>query len=268
MNLLNLLLATLLLQSQFVTGTEALKDVFVEEREAEPDLEKNPKTSLKNVYQEFIAKGGTIYRLEGDAKPFTFLPGDVVFPSCSAGKNRSQTLWNLLRPYNGIITVMPPHATRYGFDPYNDCLNIHRYPDTHTVPEDDMFYAWSGTHRSARFGWSCYEKYLNKEELTPEELKEMKAFYNRNYFNPAPFKDKRRIYITFDLNAHVHLARLSESNDSLKNVIVLYFPLKDFINHPKTEWNTQRHSLKTYQEFSKILEKHLDFTKLVNVQQK
>lgn len=91
--------------------------------EADKELQENLTSSLEASLREFKAKGGTVIRLDGATLPYQLLPGDMVFPSCSGAQNRSQTLWNLLRPYSDKISLKQPHATFYGFDPYNGKAN-------------------------------------------------------------------------------------------------------------------------------------------------
>src|ERR1700722_3198157 len=91
----------------------------IDSHEVEKDLENQADSSVSTVLAEFRAKGGTFIRLDGDAPPYHLAAGDAVFPACSGGNNRSQTLWGVLLPYADQITLMQPHATRYGFDPYN-----------------------------------------------------------------------------------------------------------------------------------------------------
>lgn len=227
-------------------------------KEIDNDLQQHKTSQLETVYAEFCKKGGTILRLDKDTPPFQILPGDIIFPSCSGGNNRSQTLWNILRPYSDRITLNPPHATCYGFDPYNGKANWNRT----TSAADDEFFLWAHTEKSTKFGWDVFKNWLTKTEGTPEDLKMMHEYYDQYYYNPAVSPTKRRIYITFAQNAHIHLYRLSQANDSLTNVTVLFFPLADLLKHPLPEWNTYPKSVKTYVEFAAILSAYLDFSQL------
>jgi hypothetical protein len=229
--------------------------------ECDEDLELEESSNLETSLAEFSAKGGTLIRLEGMTSPFQFAAGDMVFPACSGANNRSQTLWNLLRIYEGAITVQLPHATRYGFDPYNGQANWNR---TIHVQKDDEFINWAGVSKSAKFGWALFNDWLLREETTESELATMTAYYNTHYYNPPHHAGTRRIYITFAKNAHVHLHRLNQTNTTLENVFVLFFPLEDLIAHPLPEWETKPQSLKAYRELAALIEKYLDFSQLTS----
>lgn len=232
---------------------------IIYEWEADGDLEADPHASLSYVLDEFAAKGGTLLRMEGDTSPFLFAEGDVVFPACSGGNNRSQTLWGMLRTYADKISVMQPHATRYGFDPYNGRANWHR---THHVQKADEFVLWAGVYKSRKLGWDDFEAWLSKETGSAEELAMMLDYYNHHYYSPALADNTRRVYITFAKNAHAHLYRLNQTNTSLENVVVLFFPLEDLIARPLPEWDTHPRSVKAYTELSKLISKYLDFSQL------
>jgi hypothetical protein len=227
--------------------------------EADEDLEKKESSSLRATLMEFSAKGGTLIRLEKDAEPFKLAPGDQVFTSCSGGNNRSQTLLEVLRPYAAQLDLLLPHATRYGFDPYNGLVNWHR---THHKQKDDEFILWAGKQKSPKLGWSTFEGFLSKTEATPEELQTILDYYTFNYYNSEIPSGSRRVYITFAKNAHAHLYRLNRTNTSLDNVVVLFYPLEDCIAHPLPEWETYPRSVKCYTEFSKMLMQYLDFSLL------
>lgn len=233
--------------------------IQIYQNEAEDDLELNQETSLNIVWEQFLAKGGTLIRLEGNVKPFQLQVGDVVFPSCSGGQNRSQTLWAVLRPYSDKLVLMPPHATRYGFDPYNGLINWKRKEHGYKY---DEFKKWSGFAKSTKFGWDLFADQLSRTELTTEEFNMLRSYYDKAYYNPENMSGMRRIYITFAKNAHVHLYRLVQTNDSLENVIVLFYPLEDLIAHPLPEWNTHRSSVKAYTELSNLIKLRLDLSLL------
>jgi hypothetical protein len=227
--------------------------------ETDDELQNNEGSSLETSLLEFTAKGGTIIRLEGDAEPYQLLPGDMVFPACSGGNNRSQTLWNLLRSYSNKISLKQPHATQYGFDPYNRKANWLRIKPPQ---QNDEFFLWAGVAKSEKLGWDIFADWLTRSEAAPEELNIMLNFYNQEYYNPNLPEGTRRIYITFAKNAHIHLYRLNQTNTSLENVVVLFFPLEDLIKHPLPVWDTYPGSIKSYIEFAGILSPYLDFTKL------
>lgn len=230
--------------------------------EFDEDLEMNESSNLKNSVASFNAKGGTLKRMDGDASPFQFEAGDVVFPACSGANNRSQTLWALLRPYDGVISLQLPHATRYGFDPYNGRTNWER---SFHFYDNDEFVKWAGCPKSKKFGWDSFKDWLSKGEASISELAMMTEYYNTHYYNPTLPVGTRRIYIAFAKNAHVHLHRLSQTNISLENVIVLFFPIEDIIAKPVSELETPPRSIKAYQKLASILEKYLDFSRLQTI---
>jgi hypothetical protein len=237
--------------------TEPRSENLLHVDEADEDLEKNENSSLISSLLEFTAKGGTLIRLERNTEPFSFFPGDQIFPSCSGGNNRSQTLLEIFHPYAALLELHLPHATRYGFDPYNGLVNWHR---THHKQKDDEFILWCGRAKSPKLGWSTFESFLSKTEATPEELQTILDYYTTNYYDPEIPSGSRRIYITFAKNAHAHLYRLNQTNASLENAIVLFYPLEDCIAHPLPEWETYPRSVKCYTEFSKLLRQYLDFS--------
>ena len=98
--------------------------------------------------------------------------------------------------------------------------------------------------------------------VSPQTLAVMSDYYNSHYYNPSLPTGTRRVYITFAKNAHIHLYRLTQTNASLKNVIVLFFPLEDLINAPLPEWNTYPYSVKSYAKFAEMLIAYLDFSQL------
>lgn len=225
---------------------------------SEKTLEIHPQTCLEKSFADFSDKGGTFVYLNDDVT-FTLKPNDIVFPSCSRGNNRSQTLWNLLRPFKGVITLMPPHATSDGFDPYNGMENWH-----HESPNrpDDEFILWAGVKKSQKFGWDVFGDCISHENVSSNDLQSMLEYYNTHYYNPENLGKQRRVYITFAQNAHVHLYRLSQTNASLENVVVVCFPLEDLIRSPLAKWKTYPRSEKCYRQFGKLLSSHLDVTLL------
>lgn len=231
----------------------------IDDREADDELQEDYETSLERSFYLFLAKGGRIFRLDEWSPPFKFAKGDVVFPSCAGANNRSQTLWNILQPYNTKITVMPPHATRFGFDPYNGLVNWHRAKHSFT---QDEFQLWANVVKSKKFGWDNFESWLSKTEISPIELNILRQYFNQNYYNPRLSSETRKIYITFSKNVHIHLARLSETNSSLENVILLFYPISDLINHPLPEWQTYKRSKEAYVQVAALIRKHLDFSEL------
>lgn len=227
--------------------------------EVDSDLQADPSSLLENCLEEFLAKGGTLIRLDGDVDPFVFLKGDVVFPSCSGANNRSQTLWNLLRGYNESISVQIPHATRYGFDSFNGQVNWNRTQHNH---DDDEFFKWAGVNKSPKFGSDLFNDWLSRTDASSDDLAMMTEFYNTHYYSPIVPDGARKIYITFAKNAHVHLYRLNQTNTSLENVYVLFYPVEDLIAKPLPEWQAPPRSIKAYQNLTLILEKYLNFDQL------
>lgn len=246
----------------FVPLAAQIKDTtpVIFHHEGEDHLQKHQESSLETVLSEFLGKGGRVFRLEGDSEPFQFLPGDVVFPSCSAGFNRSQTVWALLQPYAKTIKLMPPHATRYGFDPYDDTLD--GYFNNIEPSDIDEFKLWSGFDKQTKFGWDNFVHSISEDGVSQDELELMREYYNREYYCPPISSETRRVYITFAKNAHVHLYRLCQTNDTLANAIVLFFPLEDLIHKPEPAWQTIPQSEKAYREYAKKLRKFFDFSPL------
>lgn len=242
----------------FSSSLEAVQRYPIHMEETETDLQSQVESCLDTVYNDFIAKGGTILRLDENAEPFPLLPGDMVFPSCSGGFNRSQTLWNILRPFADKIILMQPHATQYGFDPYNGCLKWDRVKRNHEY--SDEYPLWAGTPKSEKIGWDVFGDFIGKSEPSPEDQKQMSEYYNQYYFHPDVPEGTRRVYITFAKNAHIHLFRLAKTNASLKDVVVLFYPLEDLIHQPPPEWNTEPRSVKAYTEMSRLLTSRLDFS--------
>lgn len=230
--------------------------------EAESDLEQNSESCLKISLSKFIEKGGTLVRFDEDSAPYAFSKGDVVFPSCSGANNRSQTLWNLLRPYDDRIILMNPHATRYGFDPYNSKANWHRTGHSYA---DDEFIFWAGIPKSCKFGFDLFESWLLKTEVAEEELNVLWKYYSEQYYVSTFPEETKRIYITFSKNTHVHLFRLSQTNRSLQNVIILSYPFDDLIYSPLPEWNTYRRSKEAYVNLAAMILKYLDFSNLTDL---
>jgi len=227
--------------------------------ECDEDLEQNESSRLQASLSEFTARGGVLIRMEGEAIPFSLKAGDRVFPSCSGANNRSQTLWNILQLYDGVISLQPPHATRYGLDPYNGKVNWNRTTHIH---EDDEFIKWAGLCKSPKFGWNVFNDYFLKDTATPGDLNAITEYYNTHYFKPAVPFGIRRVYITFSKNAHVHLYRLNQTNSTLDNVVVLFYPIDDLIANPLPEWETPPRSIKAYRELAFMLEKYLDFSRI------
>ncbi|MFN4174755.1 MAG: hypothetical protein ACK4HV_06600 [Parachlamydiaceae bacterium] len=211
---------------------------------------------VKTCVDNFIERGGTLIRLEKN-EILILKPGDIVFPSCSGANNRSQTLWVLLKQFTDIM-LMNPHATRFGFDPVYGKPNwkgtVHKH-------KDDQFFEWAGFNKSDKFGWNQFLEWQEQDSASDELLKEMKTYYDRNYYGYKTSPTQRRVYITFQKNAHIHLHRLLETNDTLDNVIVAFYPLEDLINKPLKEWSTAPRSVKAYEELTKLLAPYIAYEK-------
>lgn len=266
------------MHSPFLTSASTL---YIEERRAKgcrlgtpfvvcTFLEQNSITSGVSCMQTFRDKGGNFVTLNPfSSKPTTFevKRNDRIFISCSAGFRRSQTLWVLLLPYadKGVIHLSPPHATRYGCDPYNGEVNWHENDEEENKPGDE-FELWSGFPKSQRLGFEKLDEWKAKLNASPKEsvLSEITQYYNDHYYAP-PYEsldEGRRIYITFAANTHVHFHRLNESNQILTNVTVVHLDLDDLITKPLEEWNTDRASFKAYQNFAELLKQVIDCSQL------
>lgn len=222
----------------------------------------------KECLEIFTLKKGTFITLDpfsSKETPFALRNHDRVSVSCSAGFCRSQTLWALLTPFATQIVLLPPHACRAGFDPYNNKVNWHR--NDHEECKPDEFETWFNAPKATRFGFQEFEKYKSLHEADSKILEEITAYYNTHYFGlksiPENQKNNRRVYITFEVNAHVLLKRLIETNDSLENVTVIHIDSKDFVSNPLKEWSTTSRSKKSYSEFAKLLNPLFDFSNLV-----
>lgn len=234
-------------------------------------LEQNAVTSGVSCMATFRNKGGRLITLNpfsSTRATFELERGAIIYPSCSGGFRRSQTLWALLLPYanSGSIRLAPPHATRYGGDPYNGHVSWHENDEEENKPGDE-FECWSGFPKVRRLGfeqlatWEHQLKTSSAESLLPE----ITQYYNDNYYAPAEALEKHRIYITFAVNAHIHLHRLNESNQSLSKVTVVHIDLDDLITNPPEEWNTSRASSTAYDQFSKLLQQVIDCSALTQM---
>lgn len=235
--------------------------------EAEDDLQQNEETGLEHCVQAFLEKGGLLRRLgdnQGGDNQFPIYEGDAVYPACSGGNFRSQTLWTLFRKYSDKIILFPPHATRYGLDPYNGKMNWHRNDGKDF--STDEYILWAGIQKPTKLGFDIFEPWMPKEEATKEELNKISEFYNQHYYGPDSSwngkKGKRRIYFSFLKNTHAILHRLNQTNERLDNVIVVHFPIEDLVTNPLPEWNTVPYSAVAYTHLYQMLQSHLDFSSL------
>lgn len=182
-------------------------------------LESVNEWSLANCERKFLNCGGMLV-IPGQ---FKIEEGDALYPVCSGGVCRSQTLYLLLKELleKKNVRIFPPHASRRGLDPYNGEIQIHREIVMH-----DEFEKAFNLQRCLQFGFDQREKWL-QSGLNVEEIK---RYYDENYFGPIPAK--RRVYIAFSSPVHVILKRLIETNEHLEGVAVVAIPLIDEISHP------------------------------------
>ena len=205
--------------------------------------------SAEACLEVFLAKGGSFQSVMEGAS-FTLLPGDAVYPVCSGGFCRSQTLWALLLPYAHQIILFPPHAARHGWDPYNRKINRYRNQSMESGP--DEFILAFGIDKAVRFGF---------DQATPWEtannLSDMTAYYDTHYYGPESHwqgsQGQRRVYIAFANNTHVVLRRLVQTNDCLDGVIVIGIDYEDLISYPPASLNTHRRSQLAYEYFANKL---------------
>lgn len=232
------------------------------------DLQSNSETTGKKCLKNFKAKGGTFITLnpfEKKPTPFVLLPGDIVYPGCSAGFCRSQTLWALLAPYRSSITLFAPHATRYGCDPFNGKVNWRGHENLSHLK--DEFVAWAGYPKILRFGYDRLPRWKKMgSNPTAKDLAKITEYYDEHYYGPfsvsKELRGGRRVYITFAVNAHVLLYRLNQNHEELHDVVVVHIDLDDLISKPLSEWNTHARSEFTYKKMAKLLESVLDFSLL------
>ncbi|MFI5344261.1 MAG: hypothetical protein ACHQUC_08580 [Chlamydiales bacterium] len=241
---------------------------------ADSFLEGQEETSVSRVFVEFKSKGGKLYCLDAEhATSFQLLPGDVVFTACSSGGNRSQAVWKVLQSCNQNITIMNPHAARGGYDPYNGKLKRWRDPSIGGGGRSDGFKEWAGCDKVEKLGAEKFQEWFNKG-YTPETFDEMTSYFDDQYYRTS-LPTKRRVYITFGENAHVHGERLRKTNDSLHNVVVLFFsfPTDPLKCHVTKEWIAKRSGdkdsgIRAYDGLSKILQSGLDLSKVQNEEKK
>lgn len=234
----------------------------------ENDLEKNHSTNLQSSLKVFFAKGGTLQVVKNcsaiNHKSIQLLPHDIIYPICSGGFCRSQTLWALLKQYDSQITLFPPHAARFGWDPYNGKIN--RSQNIAKEQVFDEFEQCFGFEKSMRFGFENAFDW-NSFETNPslEDLQSISHYYNQHYYGSQDVqKNLRRVYIAFANNAHVVLHRLSQANESLNNVHVIAINSEDIITTPPDFLMTPSRSKKAYAHFAELIHGLLDFQFLDN----
>lgn len=222
--------------------------------------------SANKCLEEFLSKGGTFQSIPDlltvTTPQIELNPGDAVYPVCSGGWCRSQTLWMVLEPYSKQIILFPPHAARVGWDPFNGQINRHRNYEAELAL--DAFKDHFGKEKALRFGfendveWKAIEK-----SPTQVGLKAISQYYDEHYFGPNSSwegnQGKRRIYITFSKNTHVILYRLNQTHESFDNVTVIAVESEDIITDPPDHLNTSARSVKAYGYFAELLNKVLIF---------
>lgn len=237
----------------------------------ENDLEKNQSTNLETSLKTFFAKGGMLKVIKNCSATYhqsiQLLPNDIIYPICSGGFCRSQTLWALLKQYDSQVILYPPHAARYGWDPYNDKIN--RFQNIAKEQVHDEFEQYFGFEKSVRFGFENTESWNSFEEQPSlENLQSISQYYNQHYYGsnnlPDEQKKLRRVYIAFANNAHVVLHRVNQANESLHNVLVIAINSEDIITTPPDFLMTSSRSKKAYAHFADLIYNLLDFQFLVN----
>lgn len=239
-----------------------LNDIFFKKDE---DLEKDPNSSAERCVLSFFEKGGVIKcipdLLDSREYKIQFNEGDAVYPICSGGWCRSQTLWAILQPFSDQIILFPPHAARVGWDPYNGQINRFKNYAQEILPDEfDLFF---GFEKSLRFGFeNDFEWKSIEQSTTNESLKNISQFYDQQYFGPESSwqgkQGKNRIYIAFSKNVHVILHRLNQSNENLTGVTVIAIESEDLITHPPAFLNTTSRSIKAYEYFTDLLQQIFD----------
>jgi len=227
------------------------------------DLEANPDTSVQNCVETFLIRGGSIQCISGKLDTnaprdlIRLSPGDIVYPICSGGFCRSQTLWALLKDSHPQIILMPPHSARYGWDPFNGRIN--RYRNYSQEGVYDEFFLHFGREKAQRFGFENELEWKEIESNPSEEgLKKIRKYYDENFFNPMELADKQRVYIAFSSNAHVIIHRLIQTNDHLQNVRVIAINYDDLVTNPPSHLNVASRSVEAYAYFSSLLKDLLE----------
>lgn len=231
------------------------------------ELEKLPAGSAERCFCEFIDKGGKLEKIaslmnEVEVK-IRFLKGDAIYPICSGGWCRSQTLWAILYPYSNHFVLFPPHAARLGWDPYNGQINRCRNYGKENL--QDEFSNCFEREKTMRFGFENDQEWeLVERDPTSEGMMKISQYYDRHFFGPGSTwegkQGKRRIYIAFAQNVHIVLYRLIQNNDNLDNVTVVAINSEDIISDPPISLNTTSRSKKAYAHFADLLSRVFDFS--------
>jgi len=226
-------------------------------------LEKDDKTKLEICMHEFFKRGGKLecFDSQTEKKQIMLTRGVVVYPVCSGGWCRSQSLWAYLSKFSNVITLMPPHAARYGWDPYNGKINREANREKEAYYDE---YAQHFHHeKQMRVGFEKDDEWKKIEaNPTEENLRKITQYYNDTYYGIDSKDTKQRIFITFEKNAHVVMHRLCQANESLKNVTVISISWPDTMTSPPKELNTFPRSQLTYQIFTQQLQNLFDVKEL------
>ncbi|MCI5052181.1 MAG: hypothetical protein MRY21_03470 [Simkaniaceae bacterium] len=216
----------------------------------DPILEKRLEGRPEVVLKAFLAKGGTFHRMTETSLPFELCSGDDVYPICSGGWCRSQTLLMMLQKFKSELSLHPSHAARHGYDPYDG--EIHR---KHNITYETFIDEYEECFGRPKFIRAGFENSDEWEPMlthpTQEGLAKIREYYTKNYY--GQITEGRRVFLTFSANVHVVMYRLAESNESLDNVIVVGFDMEDLISHPPKEWNTYPRSQVAYRAFYDLL---------------
>lgn len=225
------------------------------------DLQKEPTSTVEACAKRFLAKGGTIESIAGvDVTKRVKLPrGAAIYPVCSGGSFRSQSVWAHLKKFEPQIVLLPPHSANHGFDPYNGRTNRDR---SHERDESlDEFAKHFGMQKSLRAGFENQAEWLKiAANPTKEGLQKITHYYDQHYF--GPHIAQARIYVVFDKNAHIVMHRLDAANKSLENVTIIAINVDDIISKPPAHLNAAARSARAYAHFEDFLTKLLDTTEL------
>lgn len=198
---------------------------------------------LNECLKHYLERGGTLIPIYRDVSghllgSIPVMDNDLFYPVCSGAQCRSQVAYALLKILYPMHRVMPPHASRYGLDPYDGEL--------HTIFRVNDFEAFEAVFRQPKcmpFG----NDEVNAEDFTVEELK---TYFDEHYYGKS-FEGKRRVFITFTTPTHVVVKRLLESNERVDDTVVVAIPLPDEITVPPEE--IESGSLEAYQRFVHLL---------------
>lgn len=226
------------------------------------DLQKDPSSCVSSCLSAFMGRKGTIVGFSDEdmkqEKQFEILPGDAVYPICSGGVCRSQTLWAKLHSYQDKIVLFPPHAARHGWDPYNGRVNRSRNIGQEDIPDD--FFKYFKLERATRFGFEFSAEWA--QMAVTGRLDEISEYYSVQCFGPnSSFlgrRGKRRVYIAFSNNIHVAMHRLIQANESLSEVVLVAIDWEDMVTHPPAHLNIASRSSAAYSHFDRRLSNVLD----------